>query len=498
MLTDRVGGLGTIGTHTDCPVIYQPMGGGDSKEPALNRFHYTEQVRTARQVQRDYTFTHPRYDQQHTATGDQDLKNQHKDYERYDYPGRYKRDIAGKPFTKTRLTALRNDAKLAHLAGDDARLQPGLAFDLNEHPREDFNDRWRTIAITHEGKQHTSLEEEAFGSDHGTSYVMTATAIRWTSDWKAPLRDKPCIDGPQIATVVGPPGEEIYCDEWGRVKVQFPWDRADKNDDQSSCWIRVAQGWAGATWGAMAIPRVGQELVISYLDGDPDQPIATGRTYRETNLPPYELPKHKTRMTIKSQTHKGAGFNELRFEDELGHQEVFIHAEKDKNVHVKHDNTTFVGNNRKEEVGNDEQITIGNDQSHVIGRDHTLSSGRDHETTVGRDRSERVGNNRYDTTTANHHSEVGGHCQQTISGQHRLTAGQGIHHTTTVYQLQASERVVFQSPGGSLTLDAQGIHLNGIAITLRGPVNATNPGNGQALKLQLQPETGQACVEKNR
>ena len=205
------------------------------------------------------------------------------------YPGRYKRDIAGKPFTKTRLAALRNDAKLAQLEGDDERLQPGLTFDLNEHPREDFNDRWRTTAIRHEGKQHTSLQEEAFGSDHGTSYEMKANAIRWTSDWKAPLRDKPCIDGPQIATVVGPPGEEIYCDEWGRVKVQFPWDRTDKNNDQSSCWIRVAQGWAGATWGAMAIPRVGQELIISYLDGDPDQPIATGRAYRETNLPPYRL-----------------------------------------------------------------------------------------------------------------------------------------------------------------------------------------------------------------
>jgi len=137
VLTDRVGGLGTIGTHTDCPVIYQPMSGGDALEPALTRFHYTEQVRTARQVQRDYTFTHPRYNQQHTATGDQDLNNQHKDYERYDYPGRYKRDIAGKPFTKTRLAALRNDAKLAHVEGDDERLQPGLAFDLNDHPRED-------------------------------------------------------------------------------------------------------------------------------------------------------------------------------------------------------------------------------------------------------------------------------------------------------------------------------------------------------------------------
>ncbi|WP_439855824.1 type VI secretion system Vgr family protein [Pseudomonas yamanorum] len=374
-LTDRVGGLGTIGTHTHCPVVYQPMSGGDAMEPALNRFHYTEQVRTAVQVQRDYTFTHPRYNQQHTATGDQDLNNQHKDYERYDYPGRYKRDIAGKPFTKTRLTALRNDAKLAHLEGDDERLQPGLAFDLNDHPREDFNDRWRTIAIKHEGKQHTSLQEESFGSGLGTSYTLKASAIRWTSEWKAPLRDKPCIDGPQIATVVGPPGEEIYCDEWGRVKVQFPWDRADKNNDHSSCWIRVTQGWAGATWGSMAIPRVGQELVISYLDGDPDQPIATGTAYRQTNLPPYPLPKHKTRMTIKSRTHKGEGFNELRFEDELGQEEVFIHAEKDQNTVVKNNQTQSIGADRSSQVGQDETITVGRTRMRVVKANDTLKVG---------------------------------------------------------------------------------------------------------------------------
>ncbi|MCF5017426.1 type VI secretion system tip protein VgrG, partial [Pseudomonas lactis] len=307
-----------------------------------------------------------------------------------DYPGRYKRDIAGKPFTKTRLTALRNDAKLAHLAGDDARLQPGLAFDLNEHPREDFNDRWRTIAITHEGKQHTSLQEEAFGSDRGTSYEMTASAIRWTSDWKAPLRAKPCIDGPQIATVVGPPGEEIYCDEWGRVKVQFPWDRADKNNDHSSCWIRVAQGWAGELWGAMAIPRVGQELIIGYLDGDADQPIAIGRAYRQTNLPPYELPKHKTRMTIKSRTHKGEGFNELRFEDELGHQEVFIHAEKDKNVHIKNNNGIFVGNDRKERVEHNETISIGDHRTEDVGQNETISIGANRSVTIGGNKAETI------------------------------------------------------------------------------------------------------------
>ncbi|MCJ7957065.1 MAG: type VI secretion system tip protein VgrG [Pseudomonas sp.] len=487
ILTDRVGGLGTIGTHTDCPVIYQPKSGGDALEPALNRFHYTEQVRTARQVQRDYTFTHPRYNQQHTATGDQDLKNQHKDYERYDYPGRYKRDIAGKPFTKTRLAALRNDAKLAHLEGDDERLQPGLAFDLNEHPREDFNDRWRTIAIKHDGKQHTSLQEESFGSGLGTSYTLKASAIRWTSEWKAPLRDKPCIDGPQIATVVGPPGEEIYCDEWGRVKVQFPWDRSDKNNDHSSCWIRVTQGWAGATWGSMAIPRVGQELVISYLDGDPDQPIATGTAYRQTNLPPYQLPKHKTRMTIKSRTHKGDGFNELRFEDELGQEEVFIHAEKDKNVHIKNNNGIFVGNDRNErvehnekieighdrteQVSNNETVSIGQDQRHTVVRDRFHHIGHDHEITIDNNRIECVGNERHDKTGTDHHIQTGGNVDHKVQSHYRLAVGKAIEQKTTYYEVKAGQRIVFKAPGGTLTLDERGITLDGILITIKGQVD---------------------------
>ncbi|AIG02146.1 Rhs element Vgr protein [Pseudomonas fluorescens] len=495
--TDRVGGLGTIGTHEHCPVIYQPMGGGDSMEPALHRFYYTEQVRTAVQVQRDYTFTHPCYRQQHTATGDQDLNNQHKDYERYDYPGRYKRDVAGKPFTKTRLSALRSDAKMAHLAGDDARLQPGLAFDVSDHPRDDFNDRWRTIAIEHEGKQHTCLEEEAFGSITGTSYELKATAIRWTSDWKAPLRDKPCIDGPQVATVVGPAGEEIYCDKWGRVKVSFPWDRSDKHNDHSSCWIRVAQGWAGATWGSMAIPRVGQELIISYLDGDPDQPIATGRAYRETNLPPYELPKHKTRTTIKSQTHMGEGFNELRFEDEQGQQEVYIHAEKDKNVHIKHNNGIFVGHDRSEKVGHDENIEIGHDRSERVGNDERIevvqdcfqTLGRDHRSNIGRDRVEAVGNNRYDKVAADHDIRIGGSVEHCIKSHYRLATGEGIAQKTTEFEVEAGQRIVLKAPGGSITIDSDGITLDGLTIKIQGPVTADGMGTGNPFSSLLRSPT---------
>lgn len=495
-LTDRVGGLGTIGTHEHCPVRYQPLAGGDSAEPALQRFHYTEQVRSARQVQRDYTFTHPRYNLQHSAEGASDLDHQHSDYERYDYPGRYKRDASGKPFTKTRLTALRSDARLAHMEGDDARLQPGLAFDLNEHPRDDFNDRWRTIAIEHHGKQHSSLLEDAFGSDSGTAYQLSASAIRWDADWKAPLRAKPCIDGPQIATVVGPPGEEIYCDEWGRVKVSFPWDRDSNQDDHSSCWIRVAQGWAGATWGAMAIPRVGQELIISYLDGDPDQPIATGRAYRETNLPPYQLPKHKTRMTLKSRSHKGQGFNELRFEDELGQEEVFIHAEKDKNVHIKHNNGVFVGNDRSEKVerdeqieighdrservGNDERVEIGQDQHLEVGRDRSQTIGRNHSLNIGGDRIEEVANNRFEKIAADYHTEVGGNAQHSVRNAYHLSARHSIEQKTTRFEVAAGERIELKAAGGSITIDSRGITLDGLTIHFKGTITTDANGSGNS------------------
>ncbi|CAJ0569353.1 unnamed protein product, partial [Mesorhabditis spiculigera] len=439
VLTDQIDGLGTIGTHAACGVLYQPAGGGDSPEPALHRFHYTEQVRTARQVQGDYTFTHPRYNLQHAVAGRQ-LDNQRDDYERYDYPGRYKRDAAGKPFTKTRLSALRSDARSAHIEGDDARLQPGLAFDLNEHPREDLNSRWRTVAIQHTGKQHSSQQEEASGGEAGTSYHLKATAVHWQVDWKAPLQPKPRIDGPQIATVVGPPGEEIYCDEWGRVKVSFPWDRYSQANEHSSCWVRVAQGWAGTMWGAMAIPRIGQELIISYLDGDVDQPIATGRAYRADNLPPYELPRHKTRMTLKSQTHKGKGFNELRFEDERGKEEVFVHAQKDHNTHVNHDQGLFVGNDRTRKVEADEHVTIGKDYQRIVrGNSHSQIDGEQQHAVKGP---------RTTTVDADDKLNVGGDSTLKVGANLGLGAGRQIH-------LQAGDEIVLAA-GASLTLQAGG------------------------------------------
>lgn len=424
------------------PVTYNPKAGGDAPLPALHRFVYTEQVRTARQTQRDYTFNHPRYNQQHSIDAPE-LEHQRRDYERYDYPGRYKRDEAGKPFTRTRLLALRGDARLARVEGDDVRLFPGPAFTLSGHPREDMNRGWRTLRLHHEGVQTTSQQEEAADAEQGTRYHFSAELLDLYTEWCAPLPAKPRIDGPHIATVVGPKDEEIYCDEFGRVKVQFPWDRLAVGDEHSSCWIRVAQNWAGAAWGHIAIPRIGQEVIVDFLDGDCDQPIITGRTYPGTHPTPYKLPLHKTRMTIKSKTHKGEGFNELRFEDEHGQEEIFIHAQKDQNIRVGNDETIVVGHDRSEQVGNDEQVQIGGNRRLAVQGDE----------------EQQVLGNRRVALQADDNLSVAGQRTVDVQGSLLMSGGQRL-------QLQAGAQLIvdggmslsLQAGGHSIRIDPSGIY----------------------------------------
>ncbi|MGF6594775.1 type VI secretion system Vgr family protein [Pseudomonas sp. 2835] len=309
--------IATFGAIEGGPVVYEANPGGEASQPSLRLFTYREQVRTSCQTQRDYTFNHPRYNLEQNVLA-AEMGSQTVDYERYDYPGRYKHDDAGKPFTQTRLKALRGDARTAEVEGDDARLLPGKAFTLSGHPREDLNSGWRPIQIKHLGRQHTALEEEASESEHGTWYSLTATLIPDTVEWHAPAHPKPCIEGPQIAMVVGPAKEEIYCDEHGRVRVQFPWDREGCEDDRSSCWVRVAQTWAGAGWGHVALPRIGQEVLVGFLHGDPDQPMIMGRSYHATNRTPYRLPEFKALSPLRSKEHHGLRHNELRLDDTTG------------------------------------------------------------------------------------------------------------------------------------------------------------------------------------
>ena len=511
LITDRLLGLGQISQgaikgededegffddETDPnQVLYHANSGGDQARPCLRRLRYSEQVRTARQVQRDYTFTHPAYRQEQRAEGS-DLKHQSTTYERFDYPGRYKRGAVGAPFTATRITALRHDARMAEVEGDDVRLQPGLSFTLIGHPREDLNMHWRVTRAHHEGTQFTSLQEEAAGAQQGTRYTQAAVLVPGRTEWRPAPLPKPRIDGPQMATVVGPKGEEIYCDQWGRVKVSFPWDRESQDNEFSSCWVRVSQGWAGGSWGSMAIPRIGQDVIIQYVDADPDQPMITGRTYCGNQLPPYDLPKHKTRMTIKSQTHKGDGFNELRFEDELGKEEVFIHAQRNQVNVVGNDETTTIGRNRVGQVGQDEQLTIGNNFRQDTARDHTQVIGQNSRVNIKHDLNEQVGNNRSESTGANQRVVIGNNSELVIKGAQSISVGQGVQTRTTVYQLLASERIEFRSPGGSIVLDAQGITINGLTLDLQGQTKAVAKGDGNSQSLEFTADGSNKCEVK--
>ncbi|WP_063807437.1 bacteriophage T4 gp5 trimerisation domain-containing protein, partial [Burkholderia cepacia] len=219
------------------------------------------------------------------------------------------------------------------------------------------------------------------------------------------------------------------------------------------------------------------------------------------------LPRHKTRMTIKSQTHKGAGYNELRFEDEAGQEEIYVHAQKDQNIHVNHDETTFVGNDRseqvehdetiaigndrKETVGHDEQVTIGQDRRHDIGQDDFLSIGRNHTIHTGKDRTEEVGNHRRDKTAANHTVDIGGHLKQRVAGHAELEAGQAIRHRTKVYEIRAAGVLEVKGPGGTVRIDNGGITLEGVAIRVKGPMTQNRGGAQNALALPAAPRKGQ-------
>jgi type VI secretion system secreted protein VgrG len=192
--------------------------------------------------------------------------------------------------------------------------------------------------------------------------------------------------------VVGPTGDEIHTDEFGRVKVQFHWDRHSEADENSSCWIRVAQVWAGKNWGAMYIPRIGQEVIVEFIEGDPDRPIITGRVYNDQAMPPYGPKTNPTMSTLKSNSSiGGGGFNEIRFEDKKGKEQIFIHAQKDEDVRILNDSKEYIGNNRHlivkkdqlEQVDGDKHLTVKGDQNEKITGSVSLDAGMDYHHKVG-------------------------------------------------------------------------------------------------------------------
>ncbi|MBK8261210.1 MAG: type VI secretion system tip protein VgrG [Nannocystis sp.] len=334
----------------------------------------SEEVRPGKISLRDFNFRKPDQDMEVHADAENDV-----DLEIYAYPGEYQEPTEGavhegKSMAKIRLEALQAEKRRISGTSDCMRLIPGHTFALAMHPRADANGEYLVLRVVHHGTQPQVLDEEGQGAFH---YGNEFLAIPKGTPYRPPRRTKrPVVSGIQSATVVGAGSEEVHTDQEGRVMVQFHWDRDGKKDEKSSCWVRVSQGWAGNGWGTMFLPRVGHEVLVDFIAGDPDRPIITGRVYHGKNELPYPLPDEKTKSTIKSNSSLGGGgFNELRFEDKKGAEEVFLHAQKDWNTTILNNHTESVGANRSSTIGANETITVGASRTSTISAAETITVG---------------------------------------------------------------------------------------------------------------------------
>ena len=344
------------GAVKPCPVQSKARMASDvgqwQKEDVVTSWEHEYSLHTGKVTLRDYDFEQPSLQLEASVAGKQPE-------EHYAYPGRYTSLDDGDRFARLLLEAEEARQHVARGAGTCRTFQTGYRFDLKDHYSKDVNQTYMLLDVRHSGRAGDYRTWESAPFDYRNDFTVIPYSVPYRPLRLAP---KPRIWGTQTALVVGKKGEEIWTDKQGRVKVQFYWDRVGKKDENSSCWVRVSSAWAGKGWGGIHIPRIGQEVIVEYLEGDPDLPIITGRIYNAEQVPPYGLPGNQTQSGIKSRSSKGGGtdnFNEIRFEDKKGGEEVYIHAEKNK--------TEIVENDNAESIGHDEKISVGNDQSLSVG-----------------------------------------------------------------------------------------------------------------------------------
>jgi type VI secretion system secreted protein VgrG len=307
------------------------------------------------------------------------------------------------------------------------------------------------------------------------------------------------VQGSQTAVVVGPDGEEVYVDKHGRVKVQFHWDRKGEKDENSSCWVRVSQPWAGKNWGAVSIPRIGQEVIVGFLEGDPDRPIITGRVYNARQVPPYELPANKTQTGIKSRSSKGGNgstFNEIRMEDKKGEELLYLHAEKDKSVVVENNNTEQVGNNETISIGHNQEITVGENRTETVEEDHeetigvdmTLTVGSDREMTVGADLEEKVGGDMTLTVGSDRSTSVGSDLTLKVAKNAGVVVGKKgavkvgdlCSLEAKKVQIKADDEISLKVGSASITMKKNGnVDIMGKNITVKGQSKVNVKASGK-------------------
>ncbi|MBT2990716.1 MAG: type VI secretion system tip protein VgrG [Candidatus Thiodiazotropha sp. (ex Ctena orbiculata)] len=425
VLCDDYGSHRVLEAYSEIPYLPPTEAGSSRFRDYIHSWRFSKSVRPGKYVHTDYDFKKPKSDLLRNAL--QSRSHSYAEYEIYDYPGEYEVPSDGEGYAKHRIQELQAGHEVLEGKGNARGVTTGGLFTMTEHPRGDQN---REYLIT--GASY-SLHADAFESvaeiAQGPLYVCEFSCMDSKEIFRtARTTPKPMVQGPQTAVVVGPAGEEIYTDEYGRVKLHFHWDRYDSRDENSSCWVRVAQVWAGKNWGAMHIPRIGQEVIVDFLEGDPDRPIVTGRVYNADQMPPYGLPANMTQSGIKSRSTKGGSgdnFNEIRFEDKKGNEQLYVHAEKNQDNIVENNETTSVGNDRTENVGHDETITIANDRTESVGNNESITIGVNRTETVGSNESVSIGSNRSVNIGSNKSETVGVNKAETIGAAKALTIGAG-------------------------------------------------------------------------
>lgn len=313
-------------------------------------------------------------------------------------------------------------------SGNNRAAQPGRRFAMSGHysggyradaggaPLEDRSDREDLIVSVRHIARNNYQEGRGAESSYRNSFNCLRNTVRWRPRIGYHSADTR-IYGIQTATVVGPKGEEIYTDEFGRIRVQFQWDRIGQFNEKSSPWVRVMTSWAGNGFGQISLPRIGQEVVVQFLNGCCDRPLVIGGVYNSANMPPWELPANRTQSGILTRsTREGSkdNANALRFEDRKGEEEVWLHAEKDQRIEVEHDESHTVGNDRSKRVGHDEVVGVGNDRTETVGRDEKLTIHRNRTERVDCDEQIDIGNNRTEHVGNHEHVVIGGNRNELV------------------------------------------------------------------------------------
>lgn len=454
---------------------------------AMRKWRWRNKWRTGRVRLWDYNFQLPT--NKLNAEQPSLFLNGNKDLEVYEFPAGYARKLDGiaagggeqsdklqkifddREYTaKVRMQEIDVQLRMANGTSDCANLIAGYRFELKNHPVTANNTNYVLTNILHEAVQSPAYET---GESSEQAYANQLDCIAYGAG-QAPFRPtrttpKPLVRGSQTATVVGPAGEEIFTDKYGRVKVQFHWDREGKYNEASSCWIRVGQLWAGKKWGAMFIPRIGMEVIVDFLEGDPDQPIITGTVYNPETMPPYDLPDEKTKSGVKTDSTKGGGgFNELRFDDKKGGEQVFLHGERNMDVRIKNDSYEFIGRDR--------HLIIKNEQFEKVEKDKHLK--------VGGDRNEQVGGSVSLKVGADEDIKVG--------AKFAVDAGNEIH-------LKSGANLVIET-GANLTLKVGGnfININAGGIFIKGTMVMLNSGGAAGSGSGANPDAPKEAKEADK